>query len=76
MAAVAPALQGALDALLRDIEHKGRVPAAPERPRGRRRSSIAPATVPVKATPMEQAECLRFLAQWLLRNREGGISDA
>ena len=69
---VSPALQGALDALLRDIEAKGRIPGGSEKPRGRRRSS---ATTVVdqsltKASPQEQAECLRFLAQWLLRNRE------
>lgn len=71
MEAVAPALQGALDALLRDIELKGRVPAVPER-RGRRRSSAGAAVPPpiTKATPIEQAEGLRFLAQWLLRNKE------
>ena len=78
MAAVAPALQVALDALLRDIELKGRVPAVPERHRGRRRSSAgAPPPAPVvKATPLEQAECLRFLAQWLLRNKDSSATHS
>lgn len=71
MEQITPALHGALDALLRDIESKGRVPAPVDRKAGRRRSSAsAPIQPVVKASPAEQAECLRFLAQWLLRNKD------